>query len=117
MFSYDVFNYLFNAKMVWIYQVNPHIHAAIEFSRDPMLRFMQNVHTPAPYGYGSTALSLIPGLTWFTKNFTISFWAMKLFVTSFWLGQLWITKKLVNKLFPHEPWRFWLLALNPLVLV
>src|SRR3989344_1804969 len=117
MFSYDLFNYLFNAKMIWIYHVNPHVRTAIEFSRDPMLRFMQNVHTPAPYAYGWTIASLLPGLVWFSGKFTLAFWAMKGFVAVFWLGQLWILQKLVRRLFPQEPWRFWLFALNPLVLV
>ena len=117
MFSYDLFNYIFNAKMVWIYQANPHLRTAIEFSADPMLRFMQNVHTPAPYAYGWTLASLLPGLVWFSSKFTLAFWSMKAFVALFWLAQLWILKKLVAKLFPQEPWRFWLFALNPLVLV
>lgn len=117
LFSYDIFNYLFNAKMVLIYHANPHIQTAIQFAFDPMLRFMHNVHTPAPYAYGWTGLSLLPGLTWLTQNFTLSFWAMKLFIAAFWLGQLWILKKLINKLYPREIWRWWLFALNPLVLV
>lgn len=117
MFSYDLFNYLFNAKMVWIYHVNPHVKTAIEFSADPMLRFMQNIHTTAPYAYGWTIASLLPGLAWFSGKFTLAFWAMKAFIAGFWLGQLWILKKLVTKLFPKESWRFWLFALNPLVLV
>ena len=117
LFSYDIFNYLFNAKMVLIYHANPHLQTAINFAADPMLRFMQNVHTPAPYAYGWTGLSLIPGLAWLTQNFTLSFWAMKLFIAAFWLGQLWILQKLIRRLFPQEPWRFWLFALNPLVLV
>jgi len=117
LFSYDIFNYLFNAKMVLIYHVNPHLQTAINFAFDPMLRFMHNVHTPAPYAYGWTGLSLLPGLTWLTENFTLSFWAMKLFIAAFWLGQLWILQKLVRRLFPQEPWRFWLFALNPLVLI
>jgi hypothetical protein len=116
MFSYDLFNYIFNAKMVLIYHVNPHIRTAIEFSPDPMLRFMQNVHTPAPYAYGWTILSLIPGLAWFSGKFTLAFWVMKAFVTAFWLAQLWILRKLVTKLFPSEAWRFWLFALNPFVI-
>lgn len=117
LFSYDIFNYLFNAKMVLIYHANPHIQTAINFAGDPLLRFMHNVHTPAPYAYGWTGLSLLPGLAWLTQNFTLSFWAMKLFIVGFWLGQLWILQKLVHRLFPQQPWRFWLFALNPLVLV
>lgn len=117
LFSYDIFNYLFNAKMVLIYQVNPHIQTAIKFAGDPMLRFMHNVHTPAPYAYGWTAASLLPGLAWLTQNFTLSFWSMKLFVAIFWLGQLFILKKLINRLFPKDYWRWLLFALNPLVLM
>lgn len=117
MFSYDIFNYLFNAKMVLIYQANPHIIAAINFPRDLMLRFMHNVHTPAPYAYGWTAVSLIPGLAWLTQKFIPSFWMMKLFIALFWLAQLWILQKLIKKLFPQQPWRWWLFALSPLVLI
>jgi hypothetical protein len=58
--SHDVFNYIFNAKMVVKYQTNPHLDVALSFSGDPWLRFMHNVHTPAPYFYGWTAMSLIP---------------------------------------------------------
>ncbi len=58
--SYDVFNYIFNAHMVLEYRGNPHLQTAQSFSFDPWVRFMHNVHTPAPYGYGWTALSLIP---------------------------------------------------------
>jgi len=58
--SYDVFNYIFNAKMVAVYHANPHVQTALEFSTDTWTRFMHNTHTPAPYGYGWTALSMIP---------------------------------------------------------
>ncbi len=116
MFSYDIFNYLFNAKMVLVYKANPHIQTAIQFP-DPMLRFMRNIHTPAPYAYGWTAISLIPGATWFLNKFILSFWAMKAFVALFWLGQLSILKTLVNKLFKNQPFRWWLFALSPLVLI
>lgn len=58
--SHDVFNYIFNAKMVVQYGANPHIQTALDFAQDPWTRFMHNTHTPAPYWYGWTALSLIP---------------------------------------------------------
>lgn len=60
--SHDMFNYLFNAKMVLQYQANPHVSTALNFADDPWTRFMHNTHTPAPYGYGWTALSLVPAL-------------------------------------------------------
>jgi len=116
MFSYDIFNYLFNAKMVLLFKVNPHIQTAINYP-DPMLRFMRNIHTPAPYAYGWTIVSLIPGLAWFLGKFTISLWTMKTFVATFWLGQLIILKKLVQKMFPGQSFRWWLFTLSPLVLI
>ncbi|MBP7768242.1 hypothetical protein KA082_00205 [Candidatus Woesebacteria bacterium] len=60
--SHDVFNYMFNAKMVLEFQANPHVRVALDFAYDPWLRFMHNTHTPAPYGYGWTAVSLLPYL-------------------------------------------------------
>jgi hypothetical protein len=60
--SHDVFNYMFNAKMVVEYQADPHQQAALSFSEDEWVRFMHNTHTPAPYGYGWTGLSLVPAV-------------------------------------------------------
>lgn len=65
--SHDIFNYAFNAKMVVEYQANPHTQVALTFQEDNWLRFMHNVHTTAPYGYGWTALSLLIYLFGFGK--------------------------------------------------
>ena len=70
--SRDVFNYLFNAKMVWVYQANPHVKTALDFARDEWVRFMHNIHTPAPYGQGWTLLSLIP--YWLGQNKFLPSW-------------------------------------------
>lgn len=74
--SHDVFNYIFNAKMVLVYQANPHIKVALDFADDPLLRFMHNTHTPAPYGYGWTAFSLIPSALGLGK-FLWTWWLFK----------------------------------------
>lgn len=65
--SHDVFNYIFNAKMIVVYGENPHVSVALNHADDLWVRFMHNTHTPAPYGYGWTALSLIPYLLGFGK--------------------------------------------------
>ena len=65
--SHDVFNYIFNAKMVVVYGANPHVKVALDFAFDTWTRFMHNVHTPAPYAYGWTALSLTPYILGFGK--------------------------------------------------
>lgn len=58
--SHDVFNYAFNAKMVVVYEANPHLKVALDFADDPWTRFMHNTHTTAPYGYGWTLFSILP---------------------------------------------------------
>ncbi|MCA9368691.1 MAG: hypothetical protein H6773_01655 [Pseudomonadales bacterium] len=67
--SHDVFNYIFNAKMVMEYDANPHQQVALDFSEDPWTRFMHNTHTPAPYGYGWTGVSIAPYVLGFGKFF------------------------------------------------
>lgn len=76
--SHDVFNYIFNAKMVRVYQADPHNKVALDFPQDDWLRFMHNTHTPAPYGYGWTAMSLVPSAIGMDK-FVITWELFRLF--------------------------------------
>jgi len=76
--SYDVFNYIFNAKMVLIYHANPHQQVALDFPHDEWIRFMHNTNTPAPYGYLWTGISLVPFLIGFGK-FTVTWVIFRLF--------------------------------------
>lgn len=112
--SHDVFNYLFNAKMVLKYQANPHIQVAMDFPQDPWLKYMHNIHTPAPYFYGWTAISLLP--YWLGQEHlkvTISLFRL-LTVAGLVLlikGQERLLQNQQNKD------KIWYLALNPLVLI
>lgn len=111
--SYDLFNYIFNAKMVVDFGANPHIRTAISFPDEPMLRFMNNVHTPAPYGYGWTALSLLPYLAGFGKFFS-TFIVFKLFA----LASLLLTLVIAEKFFKKANYfKLALLFFNPLFLI
>lgn len=113
--SADIYNYLFNAKMVISYQADPHLKTALDFPADPWLRFMHNVHTPAPYGYGWTALSLIPGST-VLLGFLPSYLTMRLFMVlgwGIWLYLIWLLSKQKS-----DSLAKWLpLVLSPLVLI
>ena len=111
--SYDLFNYIFNAKMVIEFGANPHVQTAINFPDEPMLRFMNNVHTPAPYGYGWTALSLLPYLAGFGK-FLSTFLVFKLFALLSLLLTLLISEKFFKKV---DYSKLALLFLNPLFLI
>lgn len=115
--SHDVFNYLFNAKMVVVYQANPHIQVALDFAQDNWTRFMHNTHTPAPYWYGWTGISLIPFSLGLGK-FTLTWWLFRLFSVLSWMGLWWSWYK-------WGQWRgyrvttYWMLAiaLLPLMLI
>lgn len=71
--SHDIFNYIFDARILTHYHANPYLHSALDFPADPMLRFMHWVHRPYPYGPTFLMLSLVPswlgggifGLTFF----------------------------------------------------
>ncbi len=79
--SHDLFNYLFNAKAVLVYGKDPHLLSALQVApQDEWVRFMHNVHTPAPYGYVWTALSLLPFVAGFGK-FIVTFLSFKI-----WMG-------------------------------
>jgi hypothetical protein len=115
--SHDVFNYLFNARMVLEYGANPHVSVALNFPDDLWTRFMHNTHTPAPYGYGWTAVSLLPG--WLGMgSFTLSWLLFRLLGIG---SVLLLADVLVRLMKVRKVQResFWLavVVLNPLVLI
>jgi len=112
--SHDIFNYLFNAKMVLFYQTNPHQITAMEFASDPWVRFMHNIHTPAPYGYGWTAVSLLPlGLS--AGIFSLAFLLMKIWSVFGFAIYLLIIWWWFNRLSQNNnAAKWWFLATNPL---
>ena len=116
--SHDVFNYIFNAKIVWVYQANPHVSVALDFATDNWTRFMHNTHTPAPYGYGWTALSLIPYALGFHK-FLPTWLIFRLFAVLSVGLLLKVLQKLSRQL-RGQPLSFhclWLVFFNPLLII
>lgn len=111
--SHDIFNYIFNAKMVLLYQANPHVDVALNFPNDPWLSFMHNTHTPAPYGYGWTVISLIPGFVGQNHlKLTIILFRLMMSISLLLLAV--VQFRLVDK--KHQPLVYAFL-LNPLVLI
>ncbi len=56
--SYDIFNYIFDSKIITQYGENPYNFSALDFPNDPMVQFMRWTHRVYPYG----PLWLIPGV-------------------------------------------------------
>ncbi|MBQ6450126.1 hypothetical protein IJJ08_04495 [bacterium] len=115
--SSDVFNYLFNAKMVIHYHDNPHVHTALDYQQDDWVRFMHNIHTPAPYGYGYTLVSLLPFVLGLGK--LLPTWlSFRLFNVGLWLASIASLLYFYQHLRQDLPSaRFWWLIFNPLLLL
>lgn len=57
-FSYDLFNYIFDSKIVTYYHDSPYLKRALDFPDDPMLGFMHWTHRYFPYGPAWLAVSV-----------------------------------------------------------
>lgn len=87
--SHDLFNYIFDARIVTHYHANPYLHKALDFPTDQMLRFMHWVHRTYPYGPTYLFITLIPSALGF-GYFFLTFLLFKsmhviLFIISGWL--------------------------------
>lgn len=49
-FSFDAFNYIFDARIAVLHHQNPLTHTALNFPTDLWTRFMRWTHRPYPYG-------------------------------------------------------------------
>jgi uncharacterized membrane protein YsdA (DUF1294 family) len=116
-FSHDIYNYIFNAKMVLVYKANPHQQVAVDFVADPMLGFMHNIHTPAPYWYLWTIISLVPAAFTLHQIFP-SMLIFKFFSLIQMLGCFWLLTKIWSLLgIKNTLKRSLLFLFNPLFLV
>ena len=115
--SHDVFNYIFNAKIVMYFEANPHVKTALDYSYDDWTRFMHNTHTPAPYGYGWTGLSVLPYMLGGGK-FTLTWLLFRLYSLVSYTAVVAILYYVLKKgRYTSQFKRLSLFALNPLVLI
>lgn len=114
-FSYDLFNYIFDAKVFTFYFQNPYFHKAQDFPNDPMLSFMHWTHRLYPYG--PTWLLITIPLSFFGLNiFLLTFYLFKMIsVVSFILSAL-LIEKIAKKIGVNELFAVAVFSLNPLVI-
>lgn len=116
-FSYDLFNYMFDAKIITHYHQNPYIHKALDFPGDPMLSYMHWTHRVYPYGP-----------IWLLLTVPLSFLGLNLFIPTFilfkllmglsFLGTVYFIGKILQKITPHNYiYGLIFFAINPLVLI
>ena len=77
--SSDLFNYLFDAKIILNYHLLPYTHKALDFPNDPWIRFMRWTHRYSPYGPLWLVMSLVPAFLGFGK-FILNFFTFKIFI-------------------------------------
>jgi len=116
-FSYDLFNYMFDAKIVTYYNQNPYVHKALDFPGDPMLSFMHWTHRLFPYG--PTWLGLTVPLSFLGFQFFLpTFFLFKIIISMSFLGTTFFIGKILQRSsLNSEVFGITFFALNPLVIV
>jgi hypothetical protein len=85
----------------------------LDYGYDDWTRFMHNTHTPAPYGYGWSLLSLVPYSLGFGK--LLSTWLS--FKAFSWLSYFLLAVLTWHNSTKNQRWLVWLTLLNPLLLI
>ncbi|MDP2649548.1 MAG: hypothetical protein Q8P10_01765 [bacterium] len=116
-FSYDLFNYMFDAKIVTYYNQNPYLHKALDFPGDPMLSFMHWTHRLFPYG--PTWLGLTVPLSFVGMQFFLpTFFLFKIMIATTFLGTVFFIGKILQRIsVKNELLGVVFFALNPLVII
>jgi len=115
--SSDLFNYLFDAKIILKYHVSPYTHRPLDFPQDEWLRFMRWTHRYSPYGPLWLAMSLIPA-TLGSGKFILNLLFFKIFIATFHLVNSVLIFKILTKINPKQAtFGTAFYALNPLVLI
>lgn len=109
--SYDIFNYVLTAKVLFYYHENPYIVMPVEFISDPLLVFTRAANKTALYGPLWIVLSGLPFLLGF-GNLLLIILNFKLFVIVSYLLLIFLIYKMTRSLFKTS-----LFALNPLVII
>jgi uncharacterized membrane protein YqjE len=116
-FSYDLFNYIFDAKIFTHYHMNPYLHKALDFPSDPMLSFMRWTHRV--YGYGPIWLMLTIPFSFIGMNFFLpTFFLFKIMIGAGYVGSVYFIGKILKRIKPeHEVLGLVFFGLNPLILI
>lgn len=116
-FSYDLFNYIFDAKIVTNYGQNPYEHKALDYPGEVMLGFMRWTHRVYPYGPAWLLLTIPLSFVGMQKLLVTIMLFKSLAYISF-LGATYFIGKIVKKISPqNEISSIVFFALNPLVLI
>lgn len=116
-FSYDLFNYIFDARIITHYHQNPYQHKALDYPGDPMLSFMH--WTQRLYPYGPTWLVLTVPLSFLGFGYFLpTFFLFKILMASSYYGSVYFIGKILKKYKPtQEVFGIIFFGLAPLVII
>ena len=116
-FSYDLFNYIFDAKIITHYHQNPYIQKALDYPNDPMLTFMHWTHRTYPYG--PVWLIFTVPLSFLGFNFFIpTFFFFKALMAGSFVASAYFIGKILQKTNPKkEVLGLVFFGLQPLLLI
>lgn len=95
-FSHDIFNYIFDARIVAFHGANPYSSTALMFPLDTWTRFMNWTHRTYPYGPAFLPISILFYTFGFNKFVLTLFWFKAMLVGSF-LGTSYLIYRLAGK--------------------
>ncbi len=119
MLSYDLFNYIFDARILTYYHQNPYLHKAQDYPHDPMLGFMRWTNRTYAQAYGPLWLLITLPFSFVGMHiFILTFYLFKILMTSAYLGTVFYLYKILDKLYQSKKsLGIVLFALNPLVVL
>ncbi len=94
--SHDLFNYIFDAKILTFYHKLPYFFTAQNFPHDPWLRFLHWTDRTYPYGPTFLWLTAVPSLLAMNK-FILNFFLFKLMWIVFYIAGVWTMGKMNKK--------------------
>lgn len=116
-FSYDLFNYMFDARIFTLHGENPYQHKALDYLSDPWINFMRWTHRTYPYGPVWLGLTIPLSFVGFQIFLPTLFLFKSLMVASF-VGTVYYIGKVLEKINPKKKLiGMAFFAFNPLVIV
>jgi hypothetical protein len=116
-FSYDIFNYIFDARIWTTYGKNPYEFKALDFPNDSMLAFMHWTHRVYPYGPVWLFITIPVSYIGF-GYFLLTYFLFKVIMVSCFLATVWFIQKILYLIAPKNVlFGLVFFALNPFVLI
>jgi len=108
--AHDIFNYMFDARIVVKYGQNPYFTTPLNFPNDDWIRFMRWTHVGSVYPPGWLITTIPFYLLGFGK-FTLTLLSFKFLGLISFLGSSWLMLKIAGR----RAWILW--SFNPMVLI